>query len=170
MTLHDLACEIRENACLRINENLDKITECLKHFDDQSIWGRSNENSLSIANQLLHLSGNITQYIISGLGKLPDIRNRDAEFMVRTGFKKDNLLNNLRSVVAQAQILIRSCSEEDLLNVKAIQGFQLSGTGIIIHVVEHMSYHTGQIVAYTKQRIDKPMGFYDSVDLNIKNP
>jgi uncharacterized damage-inducible protein DinB len=169
MSHFDLAEEIRKNACLRLQENLDKILQCLIYFDDQSIWERSNENSLSIANQLLHLSGNITQYILSGLGKSLDYRNRDAEFSVRSGFKKSTLVDKFSTVVKNATSLIENCSADDLLQIRAVQGFELSGTGIIIHVVEHMSYHTGQIVSHTKKIIDRPMGFYDSVDLNIKN-
>lgn len=169
MNQFDLAEEIRKNACLRLQESLDKIIKCLAHFDDQSIWHRSNENSLSIANQLLHLSGNITQYIISGLGKLPDNRNRDAEFAARSGYTKNILVDNFRKVVEDALRIIQNSSVDDLLNIKSVQGFNLSGTGIIIHVVEHLSYHTGQIVAYTKEKINQPMGFYDSVNLNIKN-
>ena len=169
MNQFDLAEEIRKNACLRLQESLDKIIKCLAHFDDQSIWHRSNENSLSMANQLLHLSGNITQYIISGLGKLPDNRNRDAEFAARSGYTKNILVDNFRKVVEDALRIIQNSSVDDLLNIKSVQGFNLSGTGIIIHVVEHLSYHTGQIVAYTKEKINQPMGFYDSVNLNFKN-
>ena len=169
MNQFDLAEEIRKNACLRLQEDLDKIIKCLIHFDDRSIWDRSNENSLSIANQLLHLSGNITQYIIAGLGKLPDNRNRDAEFAARSGYDKSILVNNFKRVVEDALRIIQNSSVDDLLNMKSVQGFNLSGTGIIIHVVEHLSYHTGQIVAYTKEKINQPMGFYDSVNLNIKN-
>ena len=32
-----------------------------------------------------------------------------------------------------------------------MQGYDTDGLGVVFHVVEHMSYHTGQIVATTKQ-------------------
>ena len=152
-----------------MRENTDKVTACLEHYNDESVWYRSNEHTLAMANQLLHLSGNITQYIISGLGGRPDARERDLEFSVRSGLTKAELLKRFMSVVHEAIAVIEQCSESEWMRYREVHGFHLSGIGIALHVVEHYSYHTGQIVAKTKERINRPMGFYDGIDLNTKN-
>jgi len=53
--------------------------------------------------------------------------------------------------------------------VRSVQGFSFSGVGVIIHAVEHYSYHTGQIAFWVKQLKEKDLGFYNGTDLNIKN-
>lgn len=169
MTGTSFAQEFRNEACHRMQESRDKILACLEHFDDQSIWERANDNSLSMANQVLHLCGNITQYILSGLGGRPDQRQRDDEFSTRSGFTKQELAEKFLRVAEAAIAEVAGCPDEKLMLRRTIQGFHLSGMGMILHVVEHWSYHTGQIVAWTKQRINRPMGFYDQVDLNVRN-
>ena len=161
--------EIRTQACLRMQENRDKILKCLSSFDDATIWHRSNTNSLAIGNQLLHLCGNITQYILSGLAGAVDERKRDQEFSATEGWSKADLTTRFNDVIDRAIVAIRMASDEDLLRYRTVQGFHLSGVGMVLHVVEHMSYHTGQIVAWTKQRENRPMGFYDGIDLNTRN-
>ena len=163
------ATDLKDQACLRFSENTEKITACLRFFNDETIWDRANQNSLSIANQLLHLSGNITQYAISSLGGKPDVRQRDLEFSATGGLTKEQVVNRFLGVIAEATRAIRECPESDLLRIREVQGFSLTGIGIIMHVVEHYSYHTGQVVAWTKQRENQAMGFYDNVDLNTPN-
>lgn len=169
MNTASFAEEIRTQACLRMQENRDKILSCLSYFDDESVWHRANPNSLAIGNQLLHLCGNITQYIISGLAGASDQRQRDLEFSVRSGWSKADLMRRFNDVIDHATAAIQNASDDDLLRYRTVQGFHLSGTGMVLHVVEHMSYHTGQIVAWTKQKENRPMGFYEGVDLNTKN-
>lgn len=161
--------DFRDQCLLRMRENTDKVMACLGHFDDETVWHRANENSLAIGNQLLHLSGNITQYILSSLGGRSDARERDLEFNARSGWTKEELTRRFLGVVENAMQVIEQCSETEWLRHRHVQGFHLSGIGIALHVVEHYSYHTGQIVARTKERINRPMGFYDGIDLNTKN-
>jgi len=163
------AADLREQACLRIRENTEKITACLRFFNDETIWDRVNENTLSTANQLLHLSGNITQYIISSLGGKPDERQRELEFSARGGMSKDAVVARFMGVISETTSVIMNCPDAELLRIREVQGFRLSGIGIIMHVVEHYSYHTGQVVAWTRQRENRAMGFYDGIDLNTPN-
>ena len=169
MNSPDLKNEFIHHAIFRINENTDKIKTCLDELSEEQVWLHPNNASNSVGNQLLHLSGNITQYIISSLGESKDLRNRDAEFAVTGGFSKEELWKKFTETISQAKTIIENTSDEKLTAIHSVQGFQFSGTGIILHVVEHLSYHTGQIVFYVKQLKDKDMGFYKNIDLNIKN-
>lgn len=161
--------EFMEQSIYRIQESTKRVLTCLKQVDEEKIWASNNGNSNSIGNLILHLCGNIRQYIVSALGDMEDTRMRDLEFSTRSGFTKDELSNRLNNTVSQAVQVIKTCDEVKLLKVFSVQGFRLSGIGIIIHVTEHYSYHTGQIAFRTKQLIDKDLKFYGGVDLNAKN-
>ncbi|MBK7935926.1 MAG: DUF1572 family protein [Lewinellaceae bacterium] len=161
--------ELRAQIILRLEENTPRIEKCLAELTEAEVWQRPNLASNSIGNLILHLCGNITQYAISSLGNLPDARNRDAEFAAMGGFSKAELLEKLRATVRQAVRTIRQASDAELLHVRSVQGFNMSGIGIIVHVCEHYSYHTGQIAFWTKLLKDKDLGFYAGLDLNVKN-
>lgn len=161
--------ELRAQIVLRMEENTPRIEKCLAELTEAEVWQRPNLASNSIGNLILHLCGNITQYAISSLGNLPDARNRDAEFAALGGFSKDELLEKLRATVRQAVKTIRQASDAELLRVRIVQGFNMSGIGIIVHVCEHYSYHTGQIAFWTKLLKGKDLGFYAGLDLNVKN-
>jgi uncharacterized damage-inducible protein DinB len=150
-------------------KNTPKIMKCLDELSEEQIWLRPNEVSNSIGNILLHLCGNITQYIISSLGDQPDIRERDKEFSAEGGYNKQELLNKLTHTLQQAVNVIKNVDDAQLLKVHSVQGFNYSGIGIIVHVTEHYSHHTGQIIFWTKQLTGNAPGFYTHVDLNKKN-
>jgi len=161
--------EFINQSVYRINENTKRILKCLNEIDETEIWLRSNENSNSLGNIILHLCGNIRQYVISSLGETGDIRIRDEEFSARDGFNKNELSLKIESTANEAVRIIKNLNEERLLKIYSVQGFDLSGIGIIIHVTEHYSYHTGQIAFWIKQLKNKDLKFYSGVNLNVKN-
>jgi uncharacterized damage-inducible protein DinB len=161
--------EFINQSVLRINENLSRIDHCLSQLSDEEVWQKPNESTNSISNLILHLSGNITQYIISSLGGAEDNRNRDLEFAATGGYTVAQLSDKINSTIKTAVDVITNASEPELLRNRIVQGFNLSGIGIIVHVTEHLSYHTGQIALLTKLIKNKDLGFYNNVDLNVKN-
>ncbi len=161
--------EIIKQAIFRLEENTPKIERCLNELSEEEIWKKPNNSSNSVGNLILHLCGNITQYIISSLGEIEDSRNRDNEFTSTCGYNKSELFKKLTTILDQAINTIKNLSDKDLIKVRSVQGFDYSGIGILIHVVEHYSYHTGQITFWAKLLKDKDLGFYTSVDLNLKN-
>ena len=167
--MNDFAREFIEQSAYRLDESSRMIRKCFEELREEDIWSRPNPASNSIGNLILHLCGNITQYAIAALRHIDDQRDRDAEFAARHGSDKTSLLNKLLETVEGAKRVIRQLDEQDLLHVRSVQGFRLSGTGIILHVVEHYSYHTGQIAFWTKIIKEKDLGFYDGLDLNQKN-
>ena len=147
------------------DESLPRIIKCIDQLTDEQIWWRPNENSNSIGNLVLHLCGNVSQWIGSGLGGFPDDRARQSEFDRREGISKTELSQLLQSTMTQILPIITKLPSEELLSKRAVQTFQESGLSILIHVTEHFSYHTGQIAYITKMLTDKSLGFYDGVIL-----
>jgi len=165
----DFIEEFKYQSILRLNENTPRIEKCLELLAEQEVWQKPNPHSNAVGNLIMHLCGNITQYIISCLGEKEDLRNRDYEFAMQGGFTKSELLQKLKQVIQEAKNIMVNLNQEKLLKVRVVQGFKLSGIGIIIHVVEHFSYHTGQISFYTKLLKNKDLGYYADQNLNAKN-
>jgi len=167
--LDDFKKEFIDQSIHRIDENTKRLRKCLDELDESETWTRPNENSNSIGNLILHLCGNIRQYAISSLGNTPDVRERDKEFSADGGYSKLELLERLISTLDQAKGVMQEVSTIELLRKRNVQGYHYSGIGIIVHITEHYSYHTGQIIFWTKLLKNKDLGFYKGVDLNAKN-
>ena len=140
---------------------LPKIERCLEALTDEQLWWRANENSNSIGNLLLHLSGNARQWIVSGLGGVPDQRQRQSEFDERSVISKAELLARLKETLIDVDAVLGGLDSELLLTTYQIQASDVSGLEAIFHVVEHFSMHTGQIILLTKQLTARDMRFYD---------
>ena len=139
--------------------HLPRIMECLKMLSEEDIWWRPHSTSNSVGNLALHLSGNVRQWIISGLGGEPDRRERDKEFAERGPLPRPALVTRLRSTVVEAGKVLEGLGARELMRVYSIQGFRVTGLEAMAHVVEHFAYHTGQIIFVTKLRLGEDLGF-----------
>lgn len=165
----ELSKEIKKNTIYRMDESLRMVEKSLGELKEEEVWHRPNEASNSIGNIMVHLCGNITQYILAGLGENKDTRQRDAEFTISGGINKEQLMADLINLIEQVKEVVNGLTDEQLIKYYKVQGFSLSGVGILMHVVEHFSYHTGQIAFWVKYLKAKDLQFYSGIDLNIKN-
>lgn len=140
---------------------LPKIERCLELITDEQIWWRANPQSNSIGNLILHLSGNVRQWIVSGLGGAADSRDRDAEFAQREVISREELIEKLKQTLGDADAALARFDVEKLLDQQSIQGCDVSALEAILHVVEHFSMHTGQIILITKMLAEADLAFYD---------
>jgi len=131
-------------------EGYDRIVHCLGYLSDEEVWARPNEETVSIGNLILHLSGNVRQWICAGLGMQEDIRKRDSEFSTEGGVSKVALTENLKRTIIDAQEVIERLNAEDLVSKYEVQVYEESGMSIVMHVIEHFSYHVGQITYAVK--------------------
>lgn len=152
---------IAECRSLLANDYLPKIKKCVELLNDEQVWWRANPSSNSIGNLLLHLSGNVRQWIVVGLGGATDTRDRDAEFAQQETIPRDELLDRLRETLQNADETLAHFDTENLLELFTIQGLQVSALAAILHVVEHFSMHTGQIILIAKMFDDVDLEFYD---------
>jgi uncharacterized damage-inducible protein DinB len=140
---------------------LPKIERCLDLLDDQQIWWRPNPESNSIGNLILHLGGNARQWIVCGLGGATDARDRDAEFSQRDIITRSELLGLIRATLREVDTTLAEFDVEKLLARRAIQGLEVTALEAILHVVEHFSMHTGQIILLTKIMAGADLAFYE---------
>ncbi len=147
-------------------ESWPRLHKCLDLLTEEEVWARPNPSSNSVGNLVLHLCGNARQWIVSGLGGAPDHRRRDLEFSETGPIPKARLAELLDQLKPEIWHTLDRLSEEDLLKTYAIQGFQESGISVLVHVVEHFSYHTGQVSYFVKAKKDLDLQYYTGHDLN----
>ena len=159
-----LEADFLTSAADKLAENLDRINTCLTELPPHSLWARDSENENAVGNLLLHLEGNVRQWILSGIGAAPDERDRPSEFSARTGASASVLFAKLRGTVDEAVALIRSLPHGRLAEQVTIQGYDTTVLSAIFHVVEHFSGHTYQIILLTKRFTGRGLGFYSYLD------
>lgn len=143
-----------------IKEYLPKIESCLAQLSDDDIWWRAHETNNSIGNLILHLSGNVRQWVVHHLGGLPFERERDKEFSRREMIPKQELLTHLKGTLQEVDAVLSEFPLENLKKQYHIQVYSITGMEAILHITEHFSYHVGQIVYITKLRTGTDLKFY----------
>jgi hypothetical protein len=142
-------------ACLNeARDTLEKaaarIRHCLTQLDDDQVNLRPFDTQNSIANIVLHLCGNVRQWIVSGMGAAADVRNRPAEFADRTRYTRQDLLTRLDGVVGQAASVLSNMAPAQLLENRRIQGFDVTVMHALWDTISHFVGHTHQIVYITR--------------------
>lgn len=168
-TAHQLRDAIIREFQRRVGEeSIPRIQKCLGLLSEEEVWHQPNENLNSVGNLVLHLCGNARQWIVSGLGGKPDQRDRDAEFQQKGHKSSTELSALLDAMMKEIRPILEDMETDQLLEVRPVQAFEESGLSVLIHVIEHFSYHTGQITFLTKSLKNVDTGYYKTLDLNQK--
>lgn len=165
--LRQVRFRLREDYRVKIGGALDALSEA-------EVWWRPNEPSNSIGNLLLHLVGNVRQWVIAGIGGAADTRDRPGEFSERAPRSKAELLALLDATLSEADAvmariegeLATTPSDAVLQREHLIQGFPQTVLDALFHITEHFSYHTGQIIYIAKFHGAEKVKFYDDRQLD----
>jgi uncharacterized damage-inducible protein DinB len=144
----------------RLEQLFSRIRSCLEKLNADQVWARGSENENAIGNLVLHLAGNVRQWIVSGVGGKPDTRVRDREFSARGEVAVAELAERLQGVLNEAVAVLDQVTAERLAEHVRIQNYDLTVMEAIAHVVEHFAQHTGQIIFATKMLTGEDLGFY----------
>lgn len=166
--MHAIGQALLSEAQTHLEEGRQRLHKCLGLLDDAGIWQRANPNTPSVGNLVLHLCGNVGQWVIATLGGAHDTRDRDAEFAENGPIPVDELRARLDRTIDRALVVISGLTEAQLLDPHAVQAYTPTGIGILVHVTEHFSYHVGQITLHTKLLLNVDTGYYAGVDLATK--
>jgi uncharacterized damage-inducible protein DinB len=150
-----LDCAVR-----KLRQQGGRIEDCLGRLSEEQIWAREGQNENAVGNLVLHLSGNVRQWIVAAVGGRADIRQRDAEFAARGSFTAATLAENLRGILMEATAIVENLAPERLPERLVVQGYQVTVLEAIFHVVEHFSGHTGQIIYATKLLTGEDLGYH----------
>jgi uncharacterized damage-inducible protein DinB len=140
----------------------ERIILCLNKLPDEELWRKSGPQDNAPANLILHLCGNMRQWIMHGVAGHPDIRERDEEFSTSSGISRDELIQKFRATIAEARNIILKLPPQQLLERTRPQGHDVTKLEAIYQVVTHVEHHAGQIILLTKQFLGD--------DLNLTMP
>jgi uncharacterized damage-inducible protein DinB len=138
-----------------------KLAAAVAVLPADRLWWRPNDSVNSVGNLLLHLAGNVRQWIVSGVGGAPDVRDRGAEFAAQGGASADELLAQLNDVLRESGAVLDRLTPDALLEPRTIQGRTPTVLEAVFHVVEHFSTHVGQILWITKSVAPGALELYD---------
>jgi hypothetical protein len=153
-----------------LEQHWPRLRGCVESLNDEQVWWRPNEASNSVGNLILHLNGNITQWLIASFRKLEDGRDRPAEFRERRMIPRSELLETLGATMKEASAVLSSLTEADLLATYNIQGYAVTGLDAVYQVVEHFGLHYGQIAYITKLLRGEDLGFYRELNATGRPP
>jgi hypothetical protein len=153
MTADELAAAVGTAAAHELDSALSRIKHCLDQLNDDQVWWRSHPGLNSIGNLILHLCGNLGQWMVSGVGGAADIRNRSAEFAERGPIPKSELVRRLERVVEEAKRALAGLTARQLVEIHRIQGFDVTGLAAIFDSVPHFRGHTQEIVHITRAQL-----------------
>ncbi len=138
-----------------------RLRSTVESLTDDQIWWRPNPACNSIGNLLLHLNGNVGQWIVASFDRLDDARNRPAEFNETRQIPGHELLDRLSATLEKTEDILNRLTPEDLAATYAIQGYEsITGLAAIYQVVEHFGMHYGQILYIAKSLRGVDLGFY----------
>ena len=144
----------------KLDQFRGRIHDCVGRLTDDQIWLRQSPNENAVGNLVLHLSGNVRQWIGHGVGGQSDQRDRDSEFAALGGLAHAPLLQKLDAVIDAAVVTIQTLPHHRLQEKTRVQNYDVTLFEAIYHVVEHFAQHTAQIIFATKLLTGDDLGYY----------
>jgi uncharacterized damage-inducible protein DinB len=137
-----------------------KIDRALEGLEEADVWWRPTPVANSIGHLLRHLSGNVRQWILHGIGGAADSRDRASEFDQSTD-SIEVVRAELRSTLEASDRVLSALAEGVVCEPVTIQGLETTVGEAVYHVVEHFSMHTGQVLWIAKARSGRDLGLYE---------
>jgi hypothetical protein len=149
----DVHAAVVKATCGCLDHCLSVIEHCVSQLTDDELWWRPNDGMNSIGNLLLHLDGNLRQWMVAGLGGADYDRDRPGEFAERTHIPAGDLLSRLRETLDEAKQTLSAASAGDMLRQRRVQGFDLNGWEVVFDSVPHLKGHAQEITNLTRQQL-----------------
>jgi uncharacterized damage-inducible protein DinB len=130
-----------------------KIVHCLRQSSDEDVNWRPFAGANSVANIVVHLCGNVGQWIVSAVGGAPEKRDRPGEFAQDLRATPAELVERLEATVREADAAIAGVTGETILAPRKIQGWDKTVLAAIFHALTHFEGHTHQVVYITRLRL-----------------
>jgi Protein of unknown function (DUF1572) len=137
-----------------------RMRTCVVSLTDEQVWWRPNDACNSVGNLLLHLNGNVTQWMVAAFNRLEDYRDRPIEFNQRDQIAGSVLLNRLDATMQEAAKVLARLTPEELAAPYHIQGYTVTGLDAVYQVVEHFGMHYGQVLYIHKMLRGEDLGFH----------
>jgi hypothetical protein len=159
-TADDVSGAVLHEASAVLDQCVAKIRHCLDQLSEEQVWWRPHPAMNSIGNLILHLTGNVRQWMVSGLGGSSDVRDRPSEFAERGPISKAKLLAGLEMAVGATREVFRRATAAEMLTPRRIQGFTVTGWGALFDCIPHFKGHTQEIICETRLQLKDAYRFH----------
>ena len=136
-----------------------RVERCVSELTQEEIWWRQHETNNSVGNLLLHLTGNLRQFILAGVGGMKDSRIKAKEFSERRKMPKEDLIRGLKQALLDADDTLSGLDATRLLETTTVQAQVRPLFEVLAVVVEHFALHCGQIIYVTKLKTGRDLKF-----------
>ena len=133
-----------------VTDYANQIRACVAELNDEQIWWRPNPTSNSIGNLVLHLCGNLSHFIVKGVGGRAYERNRSSEFSEQGPIPKDELLARFKSVIDSVGEVFGELTLERLTQQNDQTEMKATNYHLVMYMTMHFALHTGQVIYITK--------------------
>jgi hypothetical protein len=141
----DAASVLLREISNRMQQLSGRAELAMAQLDDSHMWYRSNPGDNAIGNLVLHLVGNLRQWILGGLAGQPDTRDRDSEFKTTAALSAVRLTEMLRATVEECRKTIESFPVGRITEARRIQETDTTVAYALVMAVSHLGLHVGQI-------------------------
>ena len=148
---NEVAALFREYSCNKLDMMVKDMRACMARLTDVQVWERHGAHENAVGNLVLHLCGNMRQWVMHGIGGAKDVRVRETEFSADGGLTGAALMELFEKTVAEARGVIASLPAERMVEKITPQTHEVSVLGAVYQVVGHVQQHVGQITLLTKQ-------------------
>ena len=139
-------------ACNTLRGAVTRVKHAVHQLSDDDLWWRPHPDMNAAGNIMLHLCGNLSQWVLAGVGGEPFDRDRDGEFAVRDGIARDDMLARFDDVTTRSEQIIASLAADDLTRKTRIQGFDTTVIAAVMHAVSHLEGHAQELIYIARLR------------------
>jgi hypothetical protein len=136
-----------------------RVQRCVNELSHEQVWWREHESNNSVGNLVLHLVGNLNQFVLATFGGVPDTRDKEREFLERDPVPKEELLRRLEEALRASDKILAEFNPRRFLEKTTLQGRERSFLEVLAVVLEHFALHTGQIIYITKLKTGRDLKF-----------
>ena len=127
-----------------------QIRAAVDTLDDAQVWWRPNEESNSVGNIVLHLTGSLNHFLNRNIGGMEYARDRAAEFAERRAIPKGELMALFDDMVARAERTFDALTAERLGEPSPEPKMHSIVLEDLMNIATHLANHAGQIVWIAK--------------------
>lgn len=127
--------------------DLTRLGQQVRAFADETLlWQTLQGVENSAGNLMLHLEGNLREYVGRQLGGIPYTRVRPREFSDRD-VPRDELIHRIDDIALRIPAVIEGLSNDalDAVYPENVLGVSMSTGQFLMHLYGHLNYHLGQI-------------------------
>lgn len=127
-----------------------QIRAAVETLTDEQVWWRPNEESNSVGNIVLHLTGSLNHFLNRNIGGIEYARDRAAEFAERRTIPKAELMAMFDDMVARAERTFEALTPERLGEPSPEPKMHSIVLEDLLGILSHISAHAAQVVWIAK--------------------